>query len=136
MVHLRTSWMSCMSSKQKFQIFFLETKCYKVGKGYVVYAPGWQKCAEGSTASGAWDDAWYTFKARIFANIGTHYASPWIETNYGFQIIGQPSGPDPVLDCTWEHLRIDPKLRHLWSDILVALPEPARPVSILDLLVS
>lgn len=121
-----------MLAKQKFQIFFPEAKCYKVGNGYAIYIGDLQKYSEGSTAQRAWSNAWYPLCRDIMNNLRKHFhiLISVIETHEGWSLYHCLNGTWEK--HTWLSFRDDPELSHLWSDIPMVQSGP-KPVSVLDL---
>ena len=123
-----------MTQREKFCLFFNNARCRKVGHKYVVTCYNYEVshdkiiASEANTAEKAWSVAWCSFKRRIFDGLRLEYVDPWLELPDGVMIPGKHN-----VQWSWSEFKADPKVRHLWIDILQ--PEPRR-VSTLDSLIA
>jgi hypothetical protein len=120
-----------MTQREKFNLFFDNARCRKVGRKYVVTCYNYQvstdriTASEANTAEKAWSNAWQCFKREIFDNLLHEHVEPWLELPNGVMIPGKD------IKWSWEEFRADTKIRHLWIDVLK--PEP-RCSSLLDVI--
>lgn len=108
-----------MTQREKFNIFFDNACCRKVGRKYVVTCYNYEVsedriiASEANTAEHAWSIAWCSFKRQIFDRLRNEYINPWIELPDGVMIPGRHN-----VQWSWTGFKNDPKVRHLWIDIL------------------
>lgn len=120
-----------MTNREKFNIFFCDARCRKVGRKYVVTCCNYETstdritASEANTAEKAWANAWGNFKEEVLHRLSRTYNNLWIELPNGVLI------PNTGFVWSWQEFREDPEVRHLWVDILKPAP---RGVSTLDLM--